>query len=80
MQAQPYHHQDGQQQEGDHAHQAGRQQGICQCRPPTWRVAHGCIKAGRYGGVVTPNRGIDEDFLDLPRQQLADAALSAAAT
>lgn len=29
---------------------------------------------------MTPNRGIDEDFLDLPRQQLADAALSAAAT
>ncbi|WP_250578318.1 hypothetical protein, partial [Mycobacterium tuberculosis] len=28
---------------------------------------------------MTPNRGIDEDFLDLPRQQLADAALSAAA-
>ncbi|WP_234713490.1 hypothetical protein, partial [Mycobacterium tuberculosis] len=26
---------------------------------------------------MTPNRGIDEDFLDLPRQQLADAALSA---
>jgi TldD protein len=29
-------------------------------------------------GVVTPNRGIDADFLDLPRHQLADAALSAA--
>jgi len=27
---------------------------------------------------VTPNRGIDADFLDLPRYQLADAALSAA--
>jgi TldD protein len=27
---------------------------------------------------VTPNRGIDADFLDLPRHQLADAALSAA--
>ncbi|MDP7707347.1 TldD/PmbA family protein [Mycobacterium sp. TY815] len=27
---------------------------------------------------MTPNRGIDADFLDLPRQQLADAALSAA--
>ena len=35
-------------------------------------------KAGRYGGVVTPNRGIDADFLDLPRHELADAALSAA--
>jgi TldD protein len=29
---------------------------------------------------VTPNRGIDADFLDLPRHQLADAALSAATT
>jgi TldD protein len=29
-------------------------------------------------GVVTPNRGIDADFLDLPRHELADAALSAA--
>jgi TldD protein len=28
---------------------------------------------------VTPNRGIDADFLDLPRHELADAALSAAA-
>ena len=44
-----------------------------------------CIKAapprlacGRYGGAVTPNRGIDADFLDLPRHELADAALSAA--
>lgn len=27
---------------------------------------------------MTPNRGIDADFLDLPRHQLADAALSAA--
>lgn len=27
---------------------------------------------------MTPNRGIDADFLDLPRRQLADAALSAA--
>jgi TldD protein len=27
---------------------------------------------------VTPNRGIDADFLNLPRHQLADAALSAA--
>jgi TldD protein len=27
---------------------------------------------------VTPNRGIDAEFLDLPRQELADAALSAA--
>jgi len=27
---------------------------------------------------VTPNRGIDADFLDLPRHVLADAALSAA--
>jgi TldD protein len=35
-------------------------------------------KAGRYGGVVTPNRGIDADFLGLPRHELADAALSAA--
>jgi len=35
-------------------------------------------KAGRYGGVVTPNRGIDADFLSLPRHELADAALSAA--
>jgi TldD protein len=29
-------------------------------------------------GVVTPNRGIDADFLSLPRHELADAALSAA--
>ena len=29
-------------------------------------------------GVVTPNRGIDADFLTLPRHELADAALSAA--
>jgi predicted Zn-dependent protease len=29
--------------------------------------------------AVTPNRGIDAEFLDLPRQGLADAALSAAA-
>jgi TldD protein len=28
--------------------------------------------------AVTPNRGIDADFLDLPRHELADAALSAA--
>jgi TldD protein len=35
-------------------------------------------KAGRYRGVVTPNRGIDADFLSLPRHELADAALSAA--
>ena len=28
--------------------------------------------------MVTPNRGIDADFLDLPRHQLAEAALSAA--
>ncbi len=27
---------------------------------------------------MTPNRGIDADFLDLPRHELADAALSAA--
>ncbi|WP_231985742.1 hypothetical protein, partial [Mycobacterium sp. E3247] len=27
---------------------------------------------------MTPNRGIDADFLNLPRHQLADAALSAA--
>lgn len=27
---------------------------------------------------MTPNRGIDDDFLDLPRLELADAALSAA--
>ena len=27
---------------------------------------------------MTPNRGIDADFLDLPRQELAEAALSAA--
>ena len=27
---------------------------------------------------MTPNRGIDGDFLDLPRHELADAALSAA--
>ena len=33
---------------------------------------------GRYGGAVTPNRGIDADFLDLPRHELAEAALSAA--
>ena len=38
----------------------------------------GVIKAGRYGGGVTPDRGIDADFLNLPRHQLADAALSAA--
>jgi TldD protein len=29
-------------------------------------------------GVVTPNRGIDADFLSLPRHELAGAALSAA--
>ena len=29
-------------------------------------------------GVVTPNRGIDADFLSLPRHELADAALAAA--
>jgi TldD protein len=29
-------------------------------------------------GVVTPNRGIDADFLSLPRRELADASLSAA--
>jgi TldD protein len=40
--------------------------------------AMGVIKAGRYGGDVTPDRGIDADFLNLPRHQLADAALSAA--
>ena len=28
--------------------------------------------------VVTPNRGVDADFLSLPRHELADAALSAA--
>ncbi len=28
--------------------------------------------------MVTPNRGIDADFLDLPRHQLAEAALAAA--
>jgi TldD protein len=28
--------------------------------------------------VVTPNRGIDADFLDMPRHRLAEAALSAA--
>jgi TldD protein len=28
--------------------------------------------------LVTPNRGIDADFLDLPRHELAEAALSAA--
>jgi TldD protein len=38
----------------------------------------GVIKAGRYGGGVTPDRGIDADFFNLPRHQLADAALSAA--
>ena len=27
---------------------------------------------------MTPNRGIDADFLELPRHELADAALSAA--
>ena len=27
---------------------------------------------------MTPNRGIDSDFLNLPRHQLADAALTAA--
>ena len=27
---------------------------------------------------MTPNRGIDADFLDLPRHELAEAALSAA--
>jgi TldD protein len=32
----------------------------------------------RYGGAVTPNRGIDADFLDLPRHEIAEAALSAA--
>jgi TldD protein len=36
------------------------------------------VVIGRYGGAVTPNRGIDADFLDLPRHQLAEAVLSAA--
>src|ERR1700740_331127 len=36
------------------------------------------VAGGGYGGIVTPNRGIDADFLDLPRHELADAALSAA--
>ncbi len=35
-------------------------------------------KAARYGRRVTPNRGIDADFLSLPRHELADAALAAA--
>src|SRR5690349_7509555 len=42
----------------------------------------GVLKPGGCGGdrvgFVTPNRGIDADFLDLPRHELADAALSAA--
>jgi TldD protein len=42
-------------------------------RAPPWFVA-----GGRYGGIVTPSRGIDADFLDLPRHELAEAALSAA--
>ena len=36
------------------------------------------MPGARYGGLVTPNREIDPDFLDLPRYELADAALSAA--
>ena len=32
----------------------------------------------RYRVAVPPNRGIDADFLDLPRHELAEAALSAA--
>jgi TldD protein len=41
-------------------------------------VAPRYVVRGRYGGAVTPNRGIDADFLDLPRHELAEAALSAA--
>ena len=36
------------------------------------------VVRGRYRVAVTPNRGIDADFLDLPRHELAEAALSAA--
>jgi TldD protein len=38
----------------------------------------GCELCGRYGVAVTANRGVDADFLALPRHELADAALSAA--
>src|SRR5271166_2218745 len=78
VQAQPDHDENGQQQEREHPEQAGRQQAVGQRRGSTGCVGHGCIKAGRYGVVVTPNRGIDADFLDLPRHRLAEAALSAA--
>ena len=90
MQAQPHHHQDRQQQKRDYPEQAGCEQRIPQRgrsarrrQPSAHRRrsqpgGHECIKAGRYGGVVTPNRGIDADFLSLPRHELADAALSAA--
>jgi TldD protein len=37
----------------------------------------GCVAAVTVE-VVTPNRGVDADFLALPRHELADAALSAA--
>ena len=36
------------------------------------------VVRGRYRVAVPPNRGIDADFLDLPRHELAEAALSAA--
>src|SRR5947209_5482881 len=82
MQAQPHHHQDRQQQKSDNPEQARCEQGVSQSRRSAPGVhpcgAHKGIKACRYGGVVTPNRGIDADFLSLPRHELADAALAAA--
>ena len=42
------------------------------------KAAGAVVVHSRYGGVVTPNRGIDADFLDLPRHELAEAAISAA--
>ena len=36
------------------------------------------VVCGRYRVAVTANRGIDADFLDLPRRELAEAAISAA--
>ena len=36
------------------------------------------MHAARYGVAVTPDRGVDAEFLAVPRRRLADAALAAA--
>jgi hypothetical protein len=45
MKAQPHHHQDRQQQEGDDPEQAGREQGISERRGSASSVTHRRIKA-----------------------------------